>query len=115
MNTLPLFTNQPEPVRPAPSPIAVRRKRIKEAFANADAEWRKRYRSYILQFLASGPATAEDVRLSYRQSGLPQTVGSQRASGAIFIALKREGLIREVGKRRSRIYGNDISLYEAIK
>jgi len=113
---LPLFDSQPLPARRAPSPLQLRRKRIREAFANADAKWRDAFSAFIVSYLAShGAATAEQIRVAYEKTSLPQPTGSKRASGAIYARLRANGTIKEVGREMSRIYGNGLVKYEIVR
>jgi hypothetical protein len=113
---LPLFDSQPEPARRAPSPLQLRRKRIREAFASADAKWQTAFSAFIVSYLAShGAATAEQIRIAYEKTSLPQPTGSKRASGAIYARLRASGTIKEVGREMSRMYGNGLVKYEIVR
>jgi hypothetical protein len=110
------FNLEPEPARRSPSPLQLRRKRIREAFANADAKWRDAFEALIVSYLAShGAATAEQIRIAYEKTSLPQPTGSKRASGAIYARLRAAGTIKEVGREMSRIYGNGLVKYEIVR
>lgn len=114
-HTLPLFDQVPAPqaMRTAASPIDERRRAMNAAFEHADERWRTEYEAFILRFLTNrGPATAERIRTAYERTSLPQTRKSKRASGAIFVALRRAGKIREAGRETSRLYGNGLVRYE---
>jgi hypothetical protein len=93
--------------------LQLRRKRIREAFANANERWVAAYTQYILDHAENAvePFSAEDVRLSYlADKSQPQT-HHQQASGGIFMKLVREGKLRPVGYKQSRKFGNAIRTY----
>lgn len=95
------------------NPLAKRRHARDAAYDAADEDWKVKYEFFILQYLAMHrDGTAEDIRLAYEDRGLPQTSGSKRASGGIFVRLRKAGKIRETGKRKSRLFGNDLTVYE---
>jgi hypothetical protein len=111
---MPLFENIPEPRRTRKgSPIALRRRRVKEAFANADERWVKAYTQYILDYAetASEPFSAEDVRLRFLSDKSQPQTHHQQASGGIFIRLVRAGKLRPVGYKASAIFGNAVRTY----
>lgn len=112
--SLPLFDRvQQLAAVPATDPLKEREAARDAAFAHADDRWKEEYTAFILRFLgANGPATAENIRTAYESTNLPQTSKSKRASGAIFVTLKREGKIRKVGKDMSKLYGNELDRYE---
>lgn len=113
-NVLPLFdqVQLPPPPRPA-DPLVERRNAMDAAFEHSDERWREEYTAFILRWLArNGPGTAEQIRTEYEMTSLPQTRKSKRASGAIFVALRRSGKIRVLGKEQSKLYGNDLTKYE---
>lgn len=106
-----LFTGAPTPQQP-PNPLDARNEAREAAYAAADEQWREEYTRHILQYLAShDDGTAEDIREAYTG---PQTPNSQRASGQIFLKLRRAGRIRMVGSRKSRLYGNLITIYRLV-
>lgn len=113
MNALPLFENVQVPERgPKPDPVKERRRVMEAAFEHADERWKAEYEAFILRWLERhGRGTAEEIRTAYEAAGLPAVSKSKRASGGIFVRLRRRGQIREVGKVRSKIYGNDLAVY----
>ncbi len=98
---------------PPPDPLADRRKAMKQAFDHADERWKEEYTAFIVRWLGlNGAGTGEDIRLAYESEPTrPQVSNSKRASGGIFARLRRQGTIREIGKRRSKKYGNDLAVY----
>ena len=87
----------------------VRQTVIDAALAKANDEWKAKYRAFILDYadIVNTPFSAEDVRLAYRG---PKTEHEQ-ASGGIFRSLTRDGLLRKVGKKLSKIRGNELTTY----
>lgn len=98
-----------------PTPLDKRYEAMAAAEQYASDDWKREYRNFILTYLERGPATAEDIRLQYEKNGLPQPGNSKRASGAIFVRLMREKVIKHCGHRRSRIYGNDLKIYDLTR
>lgn len=114
---LPLFDgcNLPSQ-RPTEDPLEARRRAEAAAFEKANAAWKSAYRDFILKYLEwNGPSTAEQIRIGYEKSFLPQQTGSKRASGAIFRSLMNEGLIRKCGRETSKLYGNELVRYELAR
>lgn len=118
MGLLPLFDNAPaaEFIPPA-DPLKERRKAMDAAFRYADERWRESYPTFILRWLErNGSGTAEDIRLAYdADTNNPPLSKSKRASGAIYTTLRRQGKIREIGKQRSKKYGNDLAVYGLVR
>lgn len=114
---LPLLTGVPAPVLPPDDPIAARKQAMAAAFDHAREQWREAYEDFICRYLMRhGDATAEEIRVAFEaDSTNPQPGASKRASGAIFTKLRRRGTIVESGKRRSRIYGNDLAVYRLVR
>jgi hypothetical protein len=111
MNVQPgLFATMP-PQPPQPDPLAIREAAMKAAYDAADERFREEYRAFVLRYLGKHvDGTAEEIRLAYERSGLPGP-RCKRASGQIFRELRRDGAIVECGKRRSKLYGNDLATY----
>jgi hypothetical protein len=87
---------------------------IDSTLDKADEEWKARYQKFVLEFAerATEPFSAEDVREAYLATpGLPHT-DREQASGGIFMKLAKSGQLVKVGKKRSRIYGNDLTTYK---
>jgi hypothetical protein len=105
-----LFDTQPPP---KPHPLTLRDQAMQAAHDKATEAWRAAYTAHILAYLRQhGRATAEQIRLSYDG---PEAEASQRASGAIFLRLRRDGRICEVGRVKSAIYGNYLVQYGMVK
>jgi hypothetical protein len=105
-----------EAVEPEPAPETPLEKRFAAAEASyekSDDEWKAEYEAFILKYLAlHEDATAEDIRLAFeKDESNPEPGKSKRASGQIFIRLRKAKRIHRVGKRRSAIYGNDLTVY----
>ena len=103
------------PTQPPPSPLKQREAAMKAAYDAADERWRVEFEAFILRYLSKHyDATAEEMRIAYEASGLPSTPNSKRASGKIFKELRKAGVIKEVGTRRSRLYGNFLVTYAKV-
>jgi len=90
-----------------------RQTQIDATLDNADAEWKARYRAFVLEFAdkATEEFTAEEVRLAYLAiPGLPHTAKEQ-ASGKLFQQLVKEGLLVPGGMKRSVKFGNKLQAY----
>lgn len=111
MNMQPALFGTMPPQPPQPDPLTVREQAMQAAYAAADERFRTEYRAFVLRYLTKhADGSAEEIRLAYERSGLPRP-RVKRASGQIFKDLRKEGLIVECGKRRSRLYGNDLATY----
>ena len=95
-----------------PTPLDKRYAAMAAAHDKASDEWREAYEKFIIGYLGyTGDATPETIRLAYEASGNPQLENSKRASGGIFQRLLRRGIIVEVRRERSKLYGNFIPVY----
>jgi hypothetical protein len=108
--------NEPEPSEEQSEPSSPLESRFAVAAATyefADDEWKECYEAFVLEYLTTHESgTAEDIRLAFEEDeSNPQPGKSKRASGQIFIRLHKAKRIYRVGKERSRIYGNDLTVY----
>ena len=89
----------PPPV-PAPDPMQARHDAMTAAFEHADEIFREKYEDLVIWFASRGiEFIGEDVQNEYkRRSYLPQP-REWRATGAIYLKLKRRGVIRQTGFR----------------
>lgn len=110
-----LFREMP-PIAPQTDPLEERRKAMQRAYDAAEERWKEEYTAFILWYLGKhNDGTGEEIRLAFENAGYKSSPNSKRASGAIFVSLKKKGVIKEVGKRKSILYGNDLSLYSLVR
>ena len=98
-------------VSPPVDPMQARREAMDAAFEHADEAFREEYESLVRLFADRGiEFTGEDVQNEYKsRSHLPQ-LREWRATGAIYLRLKRQGVIRQTGYR-PRNQGNPTPVY----
>jgi hypothetical protein len=109
-----LFREMPEQP-PKQSPIERRRKAMEKALEHAGEKFREAFTAFVIRHLTRhGSATAEEIREAYEKTANPRP-RSWRATGGIFTRLRHDGRIVEVGKKRSKRYGNDIAVVALAK
>lgn len=104
----------PQPV-PVPDPMQARHDAMTAAFEHADEVFREKYEELVIWFAGRGiEFIGEDVQNEYkRRSYLPQP-REWRATGAIYLKLKRRGVIRQIGFR-ARNQGNPTPTYKGVR
>lgn len=113
---LPLFDGVPIPMPIAqPDPLEHRYEVMRAAEAAANAKWREAYEEFILRYLTQhADGTAEDIRNAYNANPRNPRTKSEQASGGIFARLKRKDLIRDIGWRQSRKFGNNLTIWKRV-
>lgn len=111
-----LFGGIPAPPSvPAPDPMQIRHDAMTAAFEHADDVFREKYEELVVWFASRGiEFIGEDVQNEYkRRSYLPQP-REWRSTGAIYLKLKRRGVIRQIGFR-ARNQGNPTPVYRGVR
>lgn len=103
------------PERQADTPLKRRRDAMKAAMRKAGEPFREAFRAFVLEYLQNGPADGETIRAAYLATRLPRPQSGWQSVGGIYARLRREGLIQEVGKKRSEVWGNDLSVIALVK
>lgn len=89
-----------------------RQKLIDESLARQGEAFKEAFTAYIIRFLTlKGPSTSEEIRAAYEKTSNPKPAqGKWQGIGKIYSKLRENKTIKEIGKRRSKLHGNDIAL-----
>ena len=106
-----LFAQMP-PQPPMVDRDALHKRLMDESLARQGEAFKEAFTAYIIRFLTlKGPSTSEEIRAAYEKTSNPQPAkGRWQGLGRIYITLRENRTIEEVGKRRSKLHGNDIAL-----
>lgn len=88
---------------------------MKAAARKAGEPFREAFTAFVLDYLRKGPSDGETIRNAYLQTRLPRPQSGWQGVGSIYARLRKEGVIREVGKKRSEIWRNDLAVIELVK
>ncbi len=98
------------PEKSQEKPIERRRKAMKKALDYAGEKFRTAFTDFVIRYLERhGAADGETIREAYQQTSNPKPHKWQ-ACGAIYQKLRREGKVREVGRKISNQYGNSLPI-----
>lgn len=98
------------PEKPQEKPLERRRKAMKKALDYAGEKFRTAFTDFVIRYLERhGAADGETIREAYQQTSNPKPHKWQ-ACGAIYQKLRREGKVREVGRKISNQYGNSLPI-----
>ena len=101
----------------SPSPphlLERRRTAMNNSLKNAGDKFKSEFTDFVLMFLSiNGRATGEAIREAYAKTSHAQPHAWQ-AAGGVYARLRREGKVREVGKERSKKFGNDLAVLELV-
>lgn len=93
-----------------------RQKAIDAVLEKQNEVWKAAYESFVLDYLkAHGAATAEEIRLSYEADSMNPKPTHERASGGVFQRLRKQRKIKQVGYKRSKVYGNMLPILTLTK
>jgi hypothetical protein len=111
--------NQPAlfniPKAETPSPTTRRRKAMDAATKKAGEAFRNAFTQFVLDFLKNGPSDGETIRKAYLETRLPRPHSGWQGVGGIYAKLRRDNVIKEVGKKRSEIWANDLAVVALVK
>lgn len=115
-NSLPLFDGAAVAgvTRPI-DPLSERRRARDRVAHKAGEPFRIAFTKFVVDYLTEhAKGNGEGIREAYERTSSPQPHAWQ-AAGGVYAKLRRDGVIQEVGKVRSRKFGNDISVIALVK
>lgn len=99
-----------------PSPLDTRKAAREAVYSRQSEAFKAAYAAFVLEWLRiHGEASNEPIRAAYARDRWRPQPNAWQSAGGVFVRLIRSGEIREVGKERSKKFGNDLSVYELIK
>lgn len=97
------------------APLELRRKAMEKVLDNAGEAFRAHFTAFVLLHLSvNATSDGETIRELYETTSLPQPHRWQ-AAGGVYARLRREGKIVEVGKVRSKKFGNDLAVIALVR
>lgn len=102
---------------PQPTPLERRHEAMEAALKYAGEKFKESFTAFVIQYLERhGKSSGEAIREAYERTTNPRPVkGHWQCVGGIYARLRKEGKVVEVGKVRSKKFGNDISVIELVK